>query len=373
MQNKTLHIVSFNTPYPPNYGGIIDVFYKLKALSAKGIVIYLHCFDYGRGEQKELEKYCEKIFYYKRKTDIQSQISKFPYIVNSRKNKNLLNNLCMDEAPILFEGLHSTYFASDDKLANRIKLIRTHNVEHEYYNLLARDERNLLKKAFFKLESWRLKNFEPILNTASAIACISRNDKVYFKNKYEHVFWLPPFHPNKDVDIILDQLGDFALYHGNLSVRENIQSALFIIEAFKNKEIKIILAGKNPSKELYKAANRTTNISIESNLSEQRMVELIKTAQVHLLPTFQPTGIKLKLMSSLYIGKHCIANKPMIEGTGLEQLCHKAETSEDFYKKAMSLMGIPFGEKDIIARKEILNKHFDNERNANLLISKLFE
>ena len=31
-----LHVVAFNVPYPPDYGGIIDVFYKLKALSEQG-------------------------------------------------------------------------------------------------------------------------------------------------------------------------------------------------------------------------------------------------------------------------------------------------------------------------------------------------
>ena len=35
-QNKKIHIVSFDIPYPPNYGGIIDVFYKIKTLFELG-------------------------------------------------------------------------------------------------------------------------------------------------------------------------------------------------------------------------------------------------------------------------------------------------------------------------------------------------
>ena len=35
-------------PYPPNYGGVIDVFYKIKSLHAIGIKIILHCFKYGK-------------------------------------------------------------------------------------------------------------------------------------------------------------------------------------------------------------------------------------------------------------------------------------------------------------------------------------
>jgi hypothetical protein len=51
---KHLHIISFDVPYPANYGGVIDVFYKLKNLHKAGVKIILHCFEYGRGEQKEL-------------------------------------------------------------------------------------------------------------------------------------------------------------------------------------------------------------------------------------------------------------------------------------------------------------------------------
>ena len=64
--NKEIHIVSFNIPYPANYGGVIDVFYKLKALRDLEIKIHLHAFKYDRLESAELEKICESVSYYKR-------------------------------------------------------------------------------------------------------------------------------------------------------------------------------------------------------------------------------------------------------------------------------------------------------------------
>ena len=57
--NKYLNIVSLNVPYPPNYGGVIDIYYKIKALKAVGVKIILHCFLYNRPEAKELEELCE--------------------------------------------------------------------------------------------------------------------------------------------------------------------------------------------------------------------------------------------------------------------------------------------------------------------------
>lgn len=63
---KNLHIVAFTIPFPPNYGGAIDVFYKLKALYELGVQIHLHCFEYDRSPSKELEQYCKTVYYYKR-------------------------------------------------------------------------------------------------------------------------------------------------------------------------------------------------------------------------------------------------------------------------------------------------------------------
>ena len=52
MKEQELHIVSFDVPFPPNYGGAVDVFYKIRALHKLGVKIHLHCFEYVRGKQK---------------------------------------------------------------------------------------------------------------------------------------------------------------------------------------------------------------------------------------------------------------------------------------------------------------------------------
>ena len=84
-----IHIISFDVPLPANYGGVIDVFYKIKALHKAGIKIKLHCFYYGREKNVELEKYCENVYYYPRKTSFFTHLSISPYIVKSRFNKAL--------------------------------------------------------------------------------------------------------------------------------------------------------------------------------------------------------------------------------------------------------------------------------------------
>ncbi|MBK6399036.1 MAG: hypothetical protein IPF75_12445 [Bacteroidetes bacterium] len=89
MSSDHLHIISFDVPYPADYGGVIDVFFKLKALHEAGIKITLHCFEYGRTEQKELEKYCKKVYYYPRKNSRSLLFNTLPYIVLTRSSDQL--------------------------------------------------------------------------------------------------------------------------------------------------------------------------------------------------------------------------------------------------------------------------------------------
>jgi hypothetical protein len=58
---KQLHVISFDNPFPPNYGGVIDVYYKLKALFEAGVEINLHVFEYGRERSTELSKICKTV------------------------------------------------------------------------------------------------------------------------------------------------------------------------------------------------------------------------------------------------------------------------------------------------------------------------
>ena len=108
MQPAKLHIVSYDVPYPPDYGGAIDLFYKIKSLSEAGCEIYLHCYEYGRGHTSELEKYCKAVWFYPRKTGWKGISLSLPYIVYSRRDKALLQRLQEIDAPILFEGIHTT-------------------------------------------------------------------------------------------------------------------------------------------------------------------------------------------------------------------------------------------------------------------------
>ncbi|HEX5024296.1 MAG TPA: mannosyltransferase, partial [Agriterribacter sp.] len=167
---KHLHIICHDVPYPPDYGGVVDLFYKLKYLHENGAKIYLHCYEYGRGEQQELLLYCQTVHYYKRSYGLNKLAAGVPYIVSSRADDQLLKNLSKDRYPVLLEGIHCTYLLHKNLLSGRRVILRLHNVEFEYYRQLSRTATSLFHKLYYFVESFFLKRYEKkIAPKASAI------------------------------------------------------------------------------------------------------------------------------------------------------------------------------------------------------------
>ncbi|MES2593008.1 MAG: hypothetical protein V4608_14090 [Bacteroidota bacterium] len=371
MNSKHLHIISFDVPYPANYGGVIDVFYKIKALHEQGIKIHLHCFEYGRAEAPELEGFCEKVYYYKRKMNKIQLVNKLPFVVITRASDDLMRNLLADEYPVLFEGLHCCYHLNDERLKGRLLIVRTHNIEHDYYKNLEKVEKSFFKKIYFKMEAKKLESFEGILHKARYVAAISNADVAQLSERYKNVHHITAFHPHEKVNI-QEGKGKFCLYHGNLEVGENNEAALYLVnEIFSSIQTPLIIAGREPSAELYAAVSKHSHIQLKGNISTQEIDQLIKEAQINVLPTFQATGIKLKLLAALFNGRHCVVNTPMVANTGLEPFCSVIDTSAEMTKEINRLFETPFDPANKQKRELILFENFSNATNVKKLIALL--
>ena len=366
-----LHVISFDVPYPANYGGVIDVFYRVKALSEAGVKVHLHCFEYGRGRSDVLDR-CHEVKYYKRDTSIWRHFSRAPYVVSSRRSEALAQDLLKDDYPILCEGLHTTAVLGDSRFKNRKVFVRAHNVEHDYYQLLAESEPTFWKRWFYRMEACKLKQYEPILKYASGIFAITQADTDYFNAHYGHAVLVPGF---SAVSRVCSETGrgDYVLYHGNLSVAENKKAAEWLVEeVFSEMEIPCVVAGLNPPESLRKLCARYPQVSFKANLGDAEMMDLIRNAQVNVMVTDQPTGLKLKLMNALYNGRFCLVNNDMVRGTALGQLCVVAETPEQFVAEIKRLMDEDFTEDDIEERDEALKELYQNDKNAQTLIQIIF-
>ena len=372
--DKHLHIVCFDVPYPADYGGVIDVFYRIKALNEIGIKIHLHCFEYGRGEQPELNKYCFEVNYYKRNTGWKGFSLGLPYIVNSRANKKLLQNLLKDDHPVLLEGIHCTYFLFTDELKNKKVFVRLHNVEFEYYHQLAKNESSFFKKVYYRNESNLLKKYEEVIACKTTLLAITQKDVERYKTIFAatDINYLPVFLPYSSVSC-REGSGNYCLYHGNLSIAENENAALWLCEnVFNGLNIPFIIAGKYSSNKLRLIVQKNKNISLVSNPSDEKMNDLIRNAQINILPSFSSTGIKIKLLNALFNGRHCIVNNATIDGTGLENLCRIVENEKEFRDAIKQLFDEPLTATEIEKREQVLKIEFNNKTNAELLMKWIY-
>ncbi len=370
MASLTIHIISFDIPFPANYGGVIDVFYKIRALHRAGVGIHLHCFEYNREPASELNKYCTSVQYYPRSTGFLTNFSLTPYIVASRISEKLVKNLLSDMHPILFEGLHTCGIMADPRLKGRFLIYRESNIEHHYYQHLFKAEKYPGRKLFFLVESLKLKYFQKILRHASVMLAVSSDDARYLETSFpqNRVIYLPSFHHDDEVRILPGK-GSYALYQGKLSVPENSVAAEFLITTiWEDSFPDLLIAGLDPPDWLNRLAANHANIRIIQNPDDGEMFRLISDAQVNIMVTFQPTGLKLKLLNALYSGRFCLVNRDMVAGTSLSELCTIANTPSEIKMELQRLFAMEFTHSHITNRTSVLQQHHSNQNNCKLLV-----
>ena len=366
LSDKKIHIVAFDVPYPADYGGVIDVYFRIKALHQLGFKIILHCFDYGRGKQTHLDEITEKTYYYSRQKTLLNAFNKRPFIVSSRRSQELLNRLLEDSYPILFEGLHSTWFLENKEIQQRLTVVRTHNIEHEYYEGLAK-KAGFLKRIYFQQEAKKLKKYESILRFSKHIISIREEDATHFKQYSSSVKVLPASIDSLEHSRFV-ATENYAIFHGKLSVSENEEAVKWIIENCWEKDASLLplkIAGKDPSPLLIELTKKN-GITLIANPSTEEMNNLISKARVHILVSDQATGIKLKLLASLQSSGHVLVNPIMVEDTGLSNLCAICETGEEFIHKLKDFQERELTKEEFEKRQLYLKTHFDTLENCKI-------
>ena len=167
----------------------------------------------------------------------------------------------------------------------------------------------------------------------------------------------------------LEGNGAYVLFHGNLSVRDNEKAALFLIRhVLKGPVPPLVIAGRNPSSRLRTACAHLPHVMLAENPNEREMADLIQQAHINLLYTFQPDGIKIKLLRALYQGRHVIANSIMVEGTGLDPLCRVADAPGELRALVRQLLSQPFTAKTIKMRQRLLASSYADAVGARIVL-----
>jgi hypothetical protein len=160
------------------------------------------------------------------------------------------------------------------------------------------------------------------------------------------------FHENETVRCLPGN-GSYILYHGNLSLLDNYQ---IIIQLLANElstcKHHIVIAGKNPNKTLVEFVKNKPTINLIPNPSAAEMDELILNAHICLAVAKNSSGVKLKLINSLFKARFVVSDEQAIHGSGLEELCFIPQDELEFPVLIDKLMQQTFTDADIQQRKK---------------------
>jgi hypothetical protein len=219
-----------------------------------------------------------------------------------------------------------------------------------------------------------LERYEQSLASFANLVAVSAEDAALYKRKLraESIHYLPLVIRYDDVRSKTGH-GEYCLYHGHLSVPENEKAAIWLIKkVFGKLDVPLLVAGKDPTAALSKLISSRKNVRLIENPSDREMQELVEAAQINILLSFNSTGIKLKLLNSLFNGRHCIVNPAMACGTELISLCHVADDVADFQSLVKKLYGEAFTDAEIQKRKKMLSGIYDNTTNSQSLVQLIY-
>lgn len=363
-----IHIVYLKTSNTTVSANQPDLLFMIKALHQIGQKIHLHCFYPQRVQLSLVESDCEEVIGYCQENREAPSIFFREQKMDVSEKKRLLRNLKNDEHPIICHGFQASQLVFEDTILKERKvLFRFLRNEPNYLQNLAKVTPWGLRKLYYLIAAFRAKRtFQKIL-THRAIASSLEN-----QINADNIIKVAEFKGQSET-FFKNGMGSFCLYYADLSKRENEFAAQWLLEhVFNELELPFVIAGKNPSEELEQAAHVRMHTCLVSNPGEMELKELIKKAQIVLLPSFIDQQNYLDVLESLLLGRHVLVNGKAVAGNPFQSLLDVAESPDDFKQRAEQLFKIEFLEEQKNLRLKEIEKFDSDESNANKMISLLY-
>lgn len=219
---------------------------------------------------------------------------------------------------IVFDGLMTCVYLQLCRKLSKAKIIyRSHNIEHALISMRSKEEVNPIRKVFFKSESHKIKAFETnIWNSCDQVWSISMADSLEIRNTIGNVKVLDmPFtlqgtkNSMKAKENTLFHLGSMDWRPNFIGLRSFIKDVWPLI-LVGNKDLELHLAGKNIGK--VERHLKGKNIYIHDNVPDSD--NFFKTYDVLIVPVNAASGIRIKTVQALSMGKVVVSTKSGASG-----------------------------------------------------------
>ncbi len=387
-------LICNKSPYPPKEGGpiamntivegLVDSGHKVKVLAVNS---YKYSVDINSIPDDYKEKtQIEGVFLDLRIKPLDAFLNLFSsksYHVQRFISKEfdekiieILNNNTYDI--IQLETLYVTpYIETIRKHSNAKIVLRAHNIEHIIWDRITQTTKNPIKKFYLSHLSKTLKNYElEALEKYDGIAAITKTDAVFFKKTGTKTPITDiPFGINLNKFHLSNDEYEFpSLFHiGSMNWMPNEEG----IDWFLNKtwdlinkkmpELKFYLAGREMPEWLIN--NKKTNVEVVGEVGSAR--DFINSKAIMIVPLFSGSGIRIKIIEGMALGKTIISTKLGAEGIHYEEnknilIANTPEEFVDQIEKCIKLKELC--ETIGLNARKLIEEEYDNEKIIQKLV-----
>lgn len=217
---------------------------------------------------------------------------------------------------IILDSLYVTTYIDTIRSNSTAPIIyRAHNIEYEIWKEKYLSEKNIFRKNYFKILYKQLEKYEnKVLKKVDGIACISPENAVQIKNisKNSKVAFIPftiniGKHEPTTYSKKLFFIGSFEWEPNTFGLQWFINNVWHKLLEFDS-TIELHIAGKGMNKNEWKGKNIFSYGEVEN--AETFMKEFF----IMPVPLFQGSGVRIKIIEAMALGKIVIATTKAAEG-----------------------------------------------------------
>ena len=333
------------TIYPQTSGQTIYSLALARWLSEKyRIYLFTYATKNFNKDTDEILNFYEEIHTYKyvEKRDIQSTIDRFRvlHVVDDQMYDDVVSKIESEKiSTVVIDhlGMSSFYYRLKRKFPNISFIYSSGNVES--LNIDAAFMKGGRNKRLWHIRAYLHKLTErDMLKKADAVISISNSDTDYFRNvmKIHNNYILSK--PHYLFKCIREE-SEFCkptqtmMIAGSMSWYPNVSGVLkFVNEVFipmiqGNSEAKLYIVGKNPTEELVALGKSNPNIIVTGFVED--IDEYYKKCDIAIIPVFEGSGIKIKLLEALGKGVPVLSTSHAARGY---DICDRIIVEDDSVK-----------------------------------------
>lgn len=331
---KKILLLTPTLPFPPHSGGVIKT-NKVAHFLAEKYKLSIACF-LKNDDAIYVDEFLENIdlHYFTSETldvprtaknFILSNLQGIPLNLYRNKSADFQKkiNSIIDEYDVVFCD-HYVMFQYIPKNYKGKIVLHEHNCEYLIWKRYAEIEKNKIKKMALLNQAWRIKKYEQeICNRADTILAAPNDKDELVKIGANPSKFYETYHLGDDEllsfpDLEFNATEKALLYIGTLSWEANIDGLIWFYNEIwhlvkqQHPNIKLFIVGKNPDARLKEIASKDAQIILTGFIKD--VEPCFQECNVFISPLRFGSGIKVKVINSLYRGIPCVTTSIGIEG-----------------------------------------------------------